>query len=188
MSELFTDDAEEMLNEMSNNFALQFEEEEAIDFRSRLYFRRIVVRDGIIKRNFPDSECSSTGSHIWIPRDFQAFKHHFLSKLKLISSIFFASDSHLTRIDSKAFSFSSLESILISRNVEILGWKCFLSCESLSFILFESNSHLTRIAFEALSYSSLQSILIQGMLKLWDQNVFHIVNHFHQSYLNQIHT
>jgi hypothetical protein len=103
MSELFTDDEEEMLNEMANNFALQFEEEEEemSDFISKGYFRHIVVRDGIIKRNFPDSECSSTGSQIWIPRDFQVFKHHFLSKSKPISSIFFESDSHLTRIDSE---------------------------------------------------------------------------------------
>jgi hypothetical protein len=56
MTELFIHEEEEVLNQIPNNFPLQFEEdeknekdeeEEVIDFRSKLYFRRIVVRDGI---------------------------------------------------------------------------------------------------------------------------------------------
>jgi hypothetical protein len=66
----------------------------------------------------------------------------------------------LTRIESEAFYESSLESILIPMNVEILGSKCFSSCESLSSIVFESNSHFTRIEWEAFYGSSLESILI----------------------------
>jgi hypothetical protein len=98
MNELFTHEEEEVLNQIPNNFSLQFEEEEenegieedeeeeeaeeVSDFMSKLYFRRIVVRDGIIKGNFPDSECSSGDSQIWIPRDLKTFKQSFLSKSK----------------------------------------------------------------------------------------------------------
>jgi hypothetical protein len=77
-----------------------------------------------------------------------------------LQSIIFESNSHLTRIESEAFSKSSLRSILTPRNVEIVGSKCFYNCKSLSSISFESNSHLTRIESEAFWDSSLQSILI----------------------------
>jgi tRNA A-37 threonylcarbamoyl transferase component Bud32 len=189
MTELFTDEEEQVLNQIPNNLAFQFEEEdndenegiegedeneeeELSDFRSKLYFRRIVVRDGIIKGNFPVSECSSAGSQNWIPRDFQTFQHNFLLKSKLISSILFESDSHLTRIESKAFSSSSLESILIPRNVEILESKCFSSCESLSSITFESNSCLTRIESQAFKESSLKSIVIPRNVQFIDGSAF----------------
>jgi hypothetical protein len=71
MTELFTHEEEEVLNQIPNNFPLQFKEDEekAICFRSTLYFRRIVVRDGIIKGKFADSECDLAGSQVWIPQD-----------------------------------------------------------------------------------------------------------------------
>jgi hypothetical protein len=51
----------------------------------------------------------------------------------------------LIRIESKAFFHSSLESIEIPRNVEILGSSCFSDCESLSSISFEPDSQLKHI-------------------------------------------
>jgi hypothetical protein len=81
-----------------------------------------------------------------------------------LSAITFESNSRLTRIESKAFDQSSLSLVIIPRNVEILGSKCFSFCESLSSITFESNSHLTRIESEAFSSSSLQSILIPSTI------------------------
>jgi hypothetical protein len=59
--------------------------------------------------------------------------------------IVFESNSRLARIELQGVSFSSLQSILIPRNVEILGSRFFFGCGSLSAITFESNSHLTRI-------------------------------------------
>jgi hypothetical protein len=75
-------------------------------------------------------------------------------------SITFESNSHLTRIESEVFSFSSLQSILIPRNVEILGSERFSYCESLSSMTFESNSHLTRIESKAFYETALQYVLI----------------------------
>jgi hypothetical protein len=108
MTELFTHEEEEVLNQIPNNFPLQFEEEneekeekeekEAIDFRSKHYFRRIVVRDGIIKGKLQTFECDLAGSQVWIPQDLKIFKRNLLSKLELVSSISFESNSHLTRI------------------------------------------------------------------------------------------
>jgi hypothetical protein len=68
------------------------------------------------------------------------------------------------RIESEAFSNSSLQSILIPRNVEIFGSQCFSNCESLSSVTFESNSRLTRIESSAFSSSSLHSILIPSTI------------------------
>jgi hypothetical protein len=78
----------------------------------------------------------------------------------------------LIRIESSAFSFSSLQSIVIPRNVEILGSKRFSECKSLSSITFESNSHLTRIESEIVSYSSLQSIVILRNVEFIDGFAF----------------
>jgi hypothetical protein len=78
----------------------------------------------------------------------------------------------LTRIDSEAFSFSSLQSISIPRNVEILGSRCFFNWTSLSSITFESNSHLTRIESEVFYESSLHSIVIPRNVQFIDGSAF----------------
>jgi hypothetical protein len=78
----------------------------------------------------------------------------------------------LTRIESEAFYESSLESIMIPNNVEILGPQCFSHCKSLSSITFESSSHLTRIESEAFSYSSLHSIMIPSSVEILGSSWF----------------
>jgi predicted metal-binding protein len=102
----------------------------------------------------------SKSSEIDIGNNIEILESNCFSNCKSLSSITFESNAHLTRIESKVFSFSSLQSVLIPRNVEILGSNCLSNCKSLSLISFESNSRLTRIESEAFSYSSLQSILI----------------------------
>jgi hypothetical protein len=88
--------------------------------------------------------------------------------------IVFESNSHLTRIESEALSDSSLQSILIPNNVEILDSNCFSSCKSLSSITFESNSYLTRIKSRAFHESSLQSILIPSTILFIASDAFEI--------------
>jgi hypothetical protein len=124
----------------------------------------------------------------WLVLTVEILGSKCFSYCESLSSITFESNSHLTRIESGAFSWSSLESILIPRNVEILGSQCFSNCHSLSSIKFESNSQLKRIKSGAFSFSSLQSILIPLTVEILGSNYsYHIVNHFHQSHLNQIH-
>jgi hypothetical protein len=62
----------------------------------------------------------------------------------------------LIRIESYAFQGSSLKSLVIPRNVEILGSSCFFDCPSLSSISFESDSQLKRLDEGALQELSLQ--------------------------------
>jgi hypothetical protein len=84
----------------------------------------------------------------------------------------------LTRIESGAFSNSSLRSILIPRNVEILGSKCFYGCTSLSSITFESNSQLTSnvglkvIPELAFWLSGLISIVIPATIRIVEKRAF----------------
>jgi predicted metal-binding protein len=109
-------------------------------------------------RNFSES------SELEISRNIEILGSNCFSWCRLLSSITFESNSQLTRIESFAFSRSSLQSIMIPSNVEILGSKCFSNCKSLSSISFESNSLLTRIESFAFSSSSLQSILIPSSI------------------------
>jgi hypothetical protein len=68
---------------------------------------------------------------------------------KSFSSISFESNSRLIRIESYAFSYSSLQSILIPCSVEILGSQCFSNCDSLSSIQSQFPSQLKRIERQA---------------------------------------
>jgi TPR repeat protein len=86
--------------------------------------------------------------------------------------ISFESNSRLIRIESDAFSESSLQSIVIPMSVEILGSSCFSFCRSLSSISFESNSRLIRIESRAFSDSSLQSIMIPMNVEILGSSSF----------------
>jgi hypothetical protein len=77
-----------------------------------------------------------------------------------LSSILFESDSVLKLIHQGAFSNSSLQSIIIPRNVEILGSSCFSKCTSLSSIQFESDSQLKRIEAQACDVQSVCYVAI----------------------------
>jgi hypothetical protein len=79
----------------------------------------------------------SESSAIAIGRNIEIVGSNCFSHCISLSSITFESNSHLKRIESAAFSFPSLHSILILNNVEILGLNCFSYCQSLSSIRFE---------------------------------------------------
>jgi hypothetical protein len=94
------------------------------------------------------------------------------SSRELLSSISFELNSELKRIESLAFSYSSLQSIVIPRSVEILCSSSFWNCQSLSSISFESNSVLKRIESSAFSSSSFQSIVISRSVQFIDGSPF----------------
>jgi hypothetical protein len=85
----------------------------------------------------------SRSSNIEIGSDIEILGSSCFSSCKSRSSISFESNSRLIRIESDAFFYSPLQSIVIPSNVEILGSKCFSYCQSLSSITFESNSRST---------------------------------------------
>jgi hypothetical protein len=105
-------------------------------------------------RNFSGS------SNIALLRMIEILGSLFFSSCFSFSSISFQSNSALQRIESFAFSRSSLQSIKIPRSVEILCSSCFSSCKSVSSISFEPNSGLKRIESSAFSFASLYSMKI----------------------------
>jgi hypothetical protein len=83
-----------------------------------------------------------------------------------LSSVLIESSSLLRRIESFAFSNSSLRSIIIPRTVEIIDSYCFYCCNFLSSVLIESSSLLRRIESFAFSNSSLTSIIIPRTVEI----------------------
>jgi hypothetical protein len=131
------------------------------------YERRIVVRDGSVKIVRRSTLKDTLISHSWLPDWIVSLTGHWS-----LQFIIFESNSHLARIESEAFSNSSLQSIFIPKNVELLGSRCFYTCKSLSSITFESNSRLARIESEAFSNSSLQSILSPSNVEVLESKCF----------------
>jgi hypothetical protein len=99
------------------------------------YERRVIVERGSIQMVAHCALSSAQDMRIWIPRLIISLKGH--SEFK---SIVFELHSQLTQIEPEALYRSSFQSILIPRNIEILGSGCFSYCKSLSSIIFESNS------------------------------------------------
>jgi hypothetical protein len=113
----------------------------------------------------------SVSSKIEIPRTIEILCSLCFSECKLLSSISFESNSGLKRIESFAFSSSSLQSIVIPRSVEIICSSCF-SFSKLSSTSFGSNSRLKRIESFVFSSSSLQSIVIPRSVQFIDGSAF----------------
>jgi hypothetical protein len=126
----------------------------------------IDIVDHRLIRNF------SSSSDVEIASNIEILGCSCFSSCTLLSSISFESNSRLTRIESNAFSDSSLQSIVIPSTVQILGSSCFFYCKSLSSISFESNSQLTRIESDAFSCSSLESIVIPSTVQILGSSCF----------------
>jgi hypothetical protein len=134
---------------------------------TEFYERRIVVSGGSINTVTLCALCNPAIVRVWIPNSIIFLNKHrpivefgITKEPESLELIVFESNSRLPRIDCHEFDQSSLQSIAIPSNVEILGSYCFYWCKSLSSITFESNSRLTRIESFAFSSSSLESILI----------------------------
>jgi hypothetical protein len=74
------------------------------------------------------------------PGSIAALAEHWFKEFKPIQSFSLELPSKVIRIKSLAFQDSALQSLLIPRDVKVLGSSCFGDCKSLSSISFESNS------------------------------------------------
>jgi hypothetical protein len=149
-----------------------FEEEEDMERGNRMEgIRRILVKEGFQFMNVKSVK-EGRARQIWIPKSAEHLYSSCFKSHRLLSSISFESNSVLKRIESYAFSSSSLQSIVIPRSVEILGSSCFSYCKSLSSISFESNSGLKRIESSAFSESSLKSIEIPRNVQFINGSAF----------------
>jgi uncharacterized protein YajQ (UPF0234 family) len=95
----------------------------------------IDVLDHKLIRNFSESSKIEIGKHIEI------LGSKRFSSCNVLSSITFEANSNLTRIESEAFSYSSLRSIVIPRNVQFIDGSAFFGV-TLSSISIESENEI----------------------------------------------
>jgi hypothetical protein len=100
-----------------------------------------------------------------IPRAIEAIERDFLRGCESVSSVFIESDSALREIEPKAFSISSLVSIVIPRSVEVLGRCCFSFCIHLSKVSFKPGSMLQGIEAEAFLCSPISSAVLPSRIR-----------------------
>jgi hypothetical protein len=137
-----------------------------------LSIRRKIVKGGSMEAMLTLIPDTSPLSRVWIPGSIKILSANCFKGCGRLQSLLCESPSQLIRIESSAFSSSSLRSIEIPRNLEMLGSSCFSDCESLSSISFESNSRLTRIESSAFSHSSLNSIEIPRNVEILGSSCF----------------
>jgi hypothetical protein len=116
---------------------------------TKFYERRVIVKGGSINTV---THCTLSNTEIlggWIPNSIIFLNWHrpddelgFVKEPVALQSIVFESNSRLTRIESKIFSKSSLQSILIPRNVEILGSNCSLISTSTEINFLDKSADL----------------------------------------------
>jgi hypothetical protein len=84
----------------------------------------------------------SKSSKVDIPNHFEIICSSCFSNCKSLSSISLESNSRLTRIESFAFSSSSLQSILIPRNVQFIDGSAFCDVNVSSITIISGNNTL----------------------------------------------
>jgi hypothetical protein len=80
--------------------------------------------------------------------------------------------SQLKRIESSAFSETSLQSIWIPASVEYIGHLCFFLCEALSTLVFESESNLKKIGDSAFLFTLLTEDVLPSSVKKVGRSYF----------------
>jgi hypothetical protein len=108
--------------------------------------RRIVVGHDLVKTMALSTPDSAQILRAWISNSAVLPKLH-----RRIESIVFESKSRLIRIESSAFSSSSLRSIWIPSSVEILGSSCFSSGQSLPFYSSSAVAGYLKSAFDKMA-------------------------------------
>jgi hypothetical protein len=134
-----------------------------------------------LKRIEPHAFSSSSLKSIVIPRsvifiDGSAFSslENFSLSIETGNGTFFVDGDFLFDLSKATIIryFRSQSSIVIPRDVEILGSKCFYCADSVSSISFESNSRMKRIESEAFYESSLQSIVVPQIVEILGSKCF----------------
>jgi hypothetical protein len=91
---------------------------------------------------------------------------------KSLTSVRFARDSQLERIEESAFSGSGIKSIMIPSSVSVLCKSSFSECKLLTLVLIAASSKLTRIEESSFSGANLKWIDIPASVEVLGQLCF----------------
>jgi hypothetical protein len=86
-----------------------------------------------------------SATRLWIPFPIDFITSRSIYGNKQFEFLVFENVLMLKGIEGKAFSKTSLRSVVISEFVEVLGESCFLECGLLSSVIIELRSKLSRI-------------------------------------------
>jgi hypothetical protein len=106
-----------------------------------------------------------------VPQNIEEIGRDCFCGCESVSSVAFANDPQLRRIESKAFALCRIAEMTIPKTVESIGPQSFCS-QTLSSISFESDSVLRHIGAEAFSQSSIISIVIPRSVECLGQKCF----------------
>jgi hypothetical protein len=101
--------------------------------------RRIVVENGSIKSPYLCAKIYSDPVQVWFDASILILQFRLFRQTRRLHSVTFESNSRLTRIESRAFSLSSLQSIVILRGVRFLDGSAFRNVK-LSSISIENEN------------------------------------------------
>jgi hypothetical protein len=121
---------------------------------------RMIVVDGMILYVSAVGNPHFCATRLWIPSPIRSISSECFYDSKQFKFLVFENLSMLERIETKAFSKTSLISVVILRSVEVLGESCFLECGLLSSVTIESGSKLSRIEKQSFSGTELFEIVI----------------------------
>lgn len=89
----------------------------------------------------------------------------------------FTVPSFIKKICSHAFAWSSIENIIITPQVEEIGYEAFVECQNLSHVEIQNGSKLTSTGKYAFNSSMIESILIpQQYQRNKKRNIFTLPN------------
>jgi hypothetical protein len=110
---------------------------------------RIIADDGIVRHPTACRKCETGARPIWIPRSVQILIASCFNSYALFPSISFQSNSGLKRIELSAFSYSSLQSIVIPGSVQFIDGSAFEDT-TLNSISIEAGNDVFRVEHEFL--------------------------------------
>jgi hypothetical protein len=133
---------------------------------------RMIVVDGMIMWVSAVGNPHFSATRLWIPSPIKFIASESFSDNEEFGFLVFEKVSMLERIEAKAFSKTTLKSIVISEFVEVLSERCFFKCKLLSSVRIESRSKLSRIEKQTFSGTGLIEIVIPSSVEMLCESCF----------------
>jgi hypothetical protein len=116
--------------------------------------------------------CFDTSPDITIGPSITTIGANCFAGCDFLHTVTFALYPQIERLETNAFGFSALHSIIIPQTVLVIGSSCFYGCVSLSYLAFENYSRLERIEKQAFARSGLTDVVLPKSVQFIDGTAF----------------